>query len=70
MTKIVGLKEFRKNVEKYAHQAALGHSVIVVKRSHPIFRVEPPEEQWETILDFTKIRKRGVSIDDILKRLS
>ncbi|MBI2626132.1 MAG: hypothetical protein HYW69_00890 [Candidatus Nealsonbacteria bacterium] len=39
---------------------------IIIKRSKSIFRLAPIEEEWEEVIDFTKIRKRGVSIKDIL----
>ena len=70
MENIVGLKELRQNIEKYAARVKEGESLLVVKRSKPLFRITPPEdEQWEEVVDFTKIRKGGVAIDDLLSRL-
>lgn len=43
MTKIVGLKEFRKNIDKYANAVKHGESLTVVKRAKPIFKIEAPE---------------------------
>jgi hypothetical protein len=37
----------------------------VVKRSHPVFRIEPMEEEWETIADFRNIG--GISVEKFLK---
>lgn len=41
-----------------------------MKKSKPLFRLLPTEdEHWEQVIDFTKIQKGGVDIDDILARL-
>ena len=69
---IIGLKELRENTEDYIKQVKHGRSFLVVRRSKPVFRVEPvdkwgDEGNWETIIDFTKIKKGGVSIDEVLK---
>lgn len=69
METIVGLKELRQNFEKYAVLVKKGKTLIVVKRSKPVFRLAPLEEEWEEVVDFTKIRRGGVSIKDILSRL-
>jgi prevent-host-death family protein len=69
MEKIVGLKELRKNMEKYAKQVNKGESLLVIKRSKPLFRISPVEEDWETVLDFTKFRKGGVTVKELLSRL-
>lgn len=71
MNKIIGLKELRENVGLYANLVKSGDSFVVVKRSKPLFKISPvdEEEQWETIIDFTKIKKGGVPIEDILARL-
>lgn len=68
---IIGLKELRANAELYISQVMEGKSFIVVKRSKPVFKMMPPEteEQWETVVDFTKIGKGGVSAKTILKTL-
>jgi len=69
MENIVGLKELRQNFEKYATIVKKGKTLIVIKRSRPVFRLAPLEEEWEEVVDFTKIRKGGISIEDILSRL-
>ena len=71
MNQIVGLKELRENVGLYAKRVSGGDSFIVVKRSKPLFKISPVDEddQWETIIDFTKIKKGGVPLDDLLARL-
>lgn len=68
---IVGLKELRENVEEYISQVEKGRSFIVVKKSKPVFRISSPTEEdaWETVVDFTKIKKGGVPISKILSRL-
>lgn len=68
---IIGLKELRENTGFYINAVKKGKSFIVVKKSKPIFKISSvdEEEQWETIIDFTKIKKGGVHIDEILSRL-
>ena len=66
---IIALKDFRLNAQSYIDKVAKGESFVVVKRSRPAFRIDPIEEQWETIADFTKIRKGGVLAEDILKAI-
>lgn len=71
MEKIVGLKEFRNNVEAYTLKVKRGDSFIVVKRSKPIFKIAPVTEgeEWEEVIDFTKIKRGGVKIEELLFRL-
>lgn len=72
MEKIIGFKELRKNAENYVRQVARGKSFLVVRRSRPIFRISPPDEApelWDRVIDFTKIKKNGVSLREVLKRL-
>jgi len=69
MEKIVGLKELRENVDKYVGEIVKGHSFVIVRRSKPLFKIVPVEEEWEEIVDFTKIRKGGVNIKELLSRL-
>ncbi|MDO8601365.1 MAG: type II toxin-antitoxin system Phd/YefM family antitoxin [bacterium] len=69
MENIVGLKELRQNFDKYATIVKGGKTLIVIKRSRPVFRLAPLEEEWEEVVNFTKIRKGGVSIKEILSRL-
>ena len=70
-TYILGLKELRENMQKYASLVEKGQSFIIVKKSKPVFKIVPPEseEQWETVADFTKINKNGVPAKEILKAL-
>lgn len=74
MSKIIGLKELRENTGKYISQVSKGKSFTVVKRSKPVFKVVPVDEwgdegTWETVVDFTKIKKGGVPAKDVLKAL-
>lgn len=69
---IIGLKELRENMEYFISQVAKGHSFTVVRRSRPAFRIGPIEKddgKWEEIVDFTKVRKGGVRISELLARL-
>lgn len=73
MDKIIGLKELRENTESYIKAVEKkGDSFIVVRRSKPVFKIAPineEDEKWETIIDFTKIKKGGVDVKDVLARL-
>ncbi len=74
MEKIIGLKEFRLNVDKFAQQVSSGKSITVLKRSKPLFKISAVNDgaidnEWEELIDFTKVKKGGVKIDDILARL-
>ena len=69
---IVGLKELRENIETYIAKVEKGGSFIVLKKSKPIFKISPLEDDgnlWEPIIDFTKLKKGGVPIADLLSRL-
>ena len=69
---IIGLKEFRANVDKVAKRVERGEPVTVVKRSRPLFTLYPPdrtEERWEQVIDFTQIEPEGVDIEKVLSRL-
>ncbi|HLD86222.1 MAG TPA: type II toxin-antitoxin system prevent-host-death family antitoxin [Patescibacteria group bacterium] len=70
--KIVGLKELRQDPGRYANLVKQGQSFLVVKRSKPLFRLSPVEaedELWEEAVDFTKIKRGGVAINELLARL-
>ena len=70
MDHIIGLKELRQNVTKYAEEIGRGASFIVMKRSRPLFRIAPVDEEgWETVIDFTQFRKGGMPVDELLARL-
>ena len=69
---IVGLKELRENMEKYASLIKKGKSFIVVKRSKPLFKISSIDEDdglWETVIDFTKLKKGGIPAEELLDRL-
>ena len=69
---IVGLKKLRENMGKYASLIKKGRSFIVVKRSKPLFKISSIDEDdglWETVIDFTKLRKGGIPAEELLNRL-
>lgn len=69
---IVGLKELRENINAYINAVKKGRSFIVVKKSKPVFKISSlaeADESWEPIIDFTKIRKGGIGINQLLSRL-
>jgi len=71
MDNIVNLKELRENMKKYSERVEKGDSFIVMKRSKPLFRISPidQEEGWETVIDFTTYHKGGISAEELLERL-
>ncbi len=70
MDKIIGLKEFRENVEAYTKQVNAGQTFVVLKKSKPIFKIVPAtEENWETVIDFTEVNPKGVLIEDVVNAL-
>ena len=72
MENIIGLKNFRENLANFVEKINKGQSFTVLKRSKPLFRVSPIDEKnnlWEEVVDFTKIKKGGVDINDVLSRL-
>ncbi len=70
MKQIVGLKEFRNNMDVFLKHVKHGNSLVVFKRSQPVFKVSPVDEgAWQEVIDFTKVKKGGLNIKDILNRL-
>lgn len=70
MKKLINLKEFREHVSKYEARVQKGDSFVVMRRSKPLFRISPVEEEgWETVIDFTKFRKGGMPVDVVIKAL-
>lgn len=70
MDNVIGLKDLRENLGRYEKKIQAGQSFIVMKRSKPIFTIGPVDtEEWETVIDFTKFRKNGIPIDELIQRL-
>ncbi len=70
MKNIITLKNLREKMVEYSEKVNQGESFIVFKRSKPIFKISPVEDDlWEEIIDFTKIKKGGVSIESLISRL-
>jgi len=70
MENIITLKSLRENMLDYAQKIKQGYSFIVLKRSKPLFRISPLEEGlWQEVIDFTKVKKGGIDLKDLLKRL-
>jgi prevent-host-death family protein len=69
---IIGLKDLRERLSEYLVAINKGASFTVVRRSKPIFNITPVDDSealWEPVVDFTKLRKGGVAINDLLSRL-
>ena len=58
-------------MQKYASLVERGRSFMVVRKSKPVFKMVPPEteEEWETVVDFTKINKNGIDAKRVLREL-
>ncbi len=70
MENIINFKNLRENMQDFAEKVKAGRSFIVFKKSQPIFKISPIEEEnWQKVIDFTEIKKGGVDIKDLLKRL-
>lgn len=71
---IIGLKELRENMDNYISQVGKGKSFVVVRKSKPVFKLTPldawgDEGVWEKVVDFTKIKKGGILIGDVLSKM-
>ena len=68
---MIALKDLRLNMDKYATKVRDGESFIVLKQSKPIFKIVPlnNEEKWEEVINFAKIKKGGVDVDELLSYL-
>lgn len=70
MDNVIGLKELRENLGNYEKLVKTGRSFVVMKRSKPIFTIGPVEDaEWETVIDFTKFRKGGITAQELLDKL-
>ena len=71
MNNLIGLKEFRQNVEEYSKRIAKGQSFVILRKSKPLFKVVPVSESeiWEPVIDLTEINKNGVLIEDMVAAL-
>jgi antitoxin (DNA-binding transcriptional repressor) of toxin-antitoxin stability system len=71
MESLIALKDLRLNMDKYASEVKAGKSFIVLKQSKPIFKLSPVNDdgRWEEAVNFTKIKKGGVDIEELLKAL-
>jgi antitoxin (DNA-binding transcriptional repressor) of toxin-antitoxin stability system len=70
MEKLIGLKELRENIDTFVKKIDSGESFVVFRKSKPIFKLSPVDEGgWEEVIDFTKLKKGGIEIDDLLTRL-
>lgn len=72
MTNVVGLKEFRANLDVYSRLVSKGQSVVVLKHAKPVFKLVPvsEEEVWQPLIDFTEINPAGVPIKDVAAALN
>jgi antitoxin (DNA-binding transcriptional repressor) of toxin-antitoxin stability system len=65
LPELIGLKDFRTDTEKYIKALSKGKSFTVLRRSKPIFRLEPYAGEWG--IDFrTPESPDGVSADEFI----
>ncbi|OGJ59367.1 hypothetical protein A2881_05220 [Candidatus Peribacteria bacterium RIFCSPHIGHO2_01_FULL_55_13] len=75
MPKDISIKELRQNLAQVADRVEKGESFRVIRRSKPSFIImkvdaEMPEEQWETVVDFTDGGKtKGVPLKEVIKEI-
>lgn len=73
MPKDISIKELRQNLAQVADRVEKGESFRVIRRSKPSFIImkvdaEMPEEQWETVVDFTEGGKKvGMPVEEVMK---
>ncbi len=65
--KVVGLRELRENMDKYVERVAKGESILVLRKSKPVFKIMPVDEwgdegHWEDI-DMRDKNGEGVPMD-------
>lgn len=69
-SRIIEFAKLQQHPTTYAREIANGSSFVVVRRSQPLFKIVPlDDEEWEEVIDFTKIQKGGVKIKELLQRL-
>jgi len=70
---LVKLKDLRINLDKYLAQLNKVGRLTVIRRSEPIFNIsaidESADDLWENVVDFSKLKKGGIDIKEILARL-
>ena len=74
MSKIIGLKDLRENMNGYISQIGKGRSFVVVRKSKPVFRLAPVDEWgdegvWKTVVDFSAMKNGGMPMKDFLRLL-
>jgi antitoxin (DNA-binding transcriptional repressor) of toxin-antitoxin stability system len=71
--KNVGLKELRENMEAYISRVHKGETITVYRRSTPLFKISPvdeDEDEWETVIDFVKETGAGVPIAELIASIT
>ncbi len=71
MQPTIGLKELREHLGTYERLVKSGKSFVVMKRLKPIFKITPVDDEssWETVVDFTRIRKNGIDARTLLAHM-
>ena len=72
MEHIIGPKQPRQSAGTYIDHARHGQRFIVPRRSKAFSKKVPVNEAdagWEEVVDFTKVKRGGVRMEDVLARL-
>lgn len=58
-------------MKTYTKHAKAGRSFVVMKHARPLFKISAVDEddRWKVAVDFTKLKQKGIDIDDLLRRL-
>ena len=68
---LITIRELREDMPTIINRIRRGGEFLVLKKSKPVFRLSAPDndDDWETVIDFTKIKKGGIKINELLKAL-
>lgn len=68
---LITVKELRQDLPAIINRVRRGGEFLVLKKSKPVFRLSAPEadDAWETVVDFTKIKKGGIKVSELLRAL-
>lgn len=69
-TNTISLKDLRQNFPEFIEKIEKGKSFVVIKRSQPVFKISPVEEDlWEPVIDFSLFKPNGLSASQLLKTI-
>jgi len=67
MAQTIGVRDLRENLSKYINKVDKGEEFVVMRKSEAVFKIVPVEDElWEEVIDFTKFKKGGIDIDELI----